>query len=36
MSEPILPDFAVDFKNMSEQEIRKLTRQYDQGTTELK
>ena len=30
MANPILPDFSVDFKNMSEQEIRKLTGQ-DEG-----
>lgn len=30
MSHPVLPDFSVDFKNMSEQEIRKLTGQ-DEG-----
>ena len=30
MANPILPDFSVDFKNMSEQKIRKLTGQ-DEG-----
>ena len=30
MPNPVLPDFAVDFKNISEQEIRKLTGQ-DEG-----
>ena len=30
MPDPILHDFSVDFKNMSEQEIRKLTGQ-DEG-----
>tara|TARA_Y100000294_G_scaffold3818_1_gene4014 strand:- start:139 stop:603 length:465 start_codon:yes stop_codon:yes gene_type:complete len=30
MPDPVLPDFSVDFKNMSEQEIRKLTGQ-DEG-----
>ena len=27
MPDPVLPDFSVDFKNMGEQEIRKLTGQ---------
>ena len=30
MPHPVLPDFSVDFKNMSEQKIRKLTGQ-DEG-----